>query len=117
VSKIRAPGSPQAGRIRFCAYEEMNAMMYGQGYSGYGVMGGWLEPLVMLVFGVVLLAAVVMLVVWAVRGSSGRDRPAAPGPPPASAGHEEALGIAKKRLASGEITTEQYEEIVRALGT
>jgi uncharacterized membrane protein len=88
-------------------------MMYGQGYSGYGLMGGWLAPMVMLFFGLLLLAAAVLLVIWAVR-STGRSHPVG-SPTPPSSSHEEAVGIAKKRLASGEITREQYEEIVRTL--
>jgi uncharacterized membrane protein len=31
-------------------------------------------------------------------------------------GHHEAVAIAKKRLASGEITPEQYDEIIGKLG-
>jgi len=89
-------------------------MMYGPGYSGYGFMGGWLGPLLMLLAGLLLLAAAVLLVVWAVRGL-GRRPSSGPDRTPASAGHEEAVAIAKKRLAAGEIATEQYEEILRTL--
>lgn len=87
-------------------------MMYGQGY-GYGTygnmmggFGGWLFAL----FGLVMLAGIVLLVVWAVRsmGGSGRQHPTAP---PA----DEACTIAKVRYAKGEITKEQYEEICKAL--
>ena len=89
-------------------------MMYGPGYSGYGFMGGWLGPLAMLLFGLLLLTGAVLLVIWAVRGM-GRGPSAGADQPRVSAGHEEAVAIAKKRLAAGEITKDQYEEILRAL--
>ena len=88
-------------------------MMYGPGY-GYGCygnmmggFGGWL----FLLFGLLVLAGIVLLVVWAVRsmGGSGQHHPAAP---PV----DDACAIARARLAKGEITKEQYEEICRALG-
>jgi uncharacterized membrane protein len=36
--------------------------------------------------------------------------------PPAATPHDEAVAIARKRFASGEITKEQFDEIVKALG-
>jgi uncharacterized membrane protein len=33
-----------------------------------------------------------------------------------TSGHEEAIAIAKRRFANGEITKDQYEEIVQTLG-
>jgi len=47
--------------------------------------------------------------------SSGHGHPAAPGGPVAMPGHDEAIAIAKRRLAGGEITKDQYDEIMRAL--
>jgi len=91
--------------------------MMGRGYNyGYGMNGGWLGGIFMLLFGAVIVVGIVLLVIWAVRSSS---RHRAAGPPPAhpgEAGHHEAIAIAKRRLASGEITKEQYDEIMRALG-
>ena len=87
-------------------------MMYGQGYGygGYGNMmgglGGWLFGL----FGLVILAGIVLLVVWAVRsmGGSGHHHPVSP--------HgEDACAIAKLRYAKGEITKDQYDEICKTL--
>ena len=91
-------------------------MMYGYGQNlGYGNMlgGGWLGLLLMFLFGALCIAGIVLLVIWFVRSSGGH---AGATPPTGPAGHDEAIAIAKRRLASGEITKEQYEEIMRALG-
>ncbi|MDZ4178243.1 MAG: SHOCT domain-containing protein [Coriobacteriia bacterium] len=94
--------------------------MMGRGY-GYGdsMMGGygWFETLIMFFFGALVIAGIVLLVIWAVRAST--HHPSASGgasPPPGAAGHDEAVAIAKRRLASGEINKDQYDEIMRALG-
>ncbi len=86
-------------------------MMY-RGF-GYGYGGGGLG---MLLFGVLVFIAVVLLVVWLVRMASGHHAPGGAVPPSQPAGHDEAVAIAKRRLASGEITAEQYGEIIRTLG-
>lgn len=109
-------------------------MGYGDGYGsggyggGYGNMmsnGGWFVGLMMLFLGAVFIALVVLLVVWAVRAAHGQGRqhhsavpPVTLGPTHASAtaAHDEAVAIARRRLASGEITPEQYAEIIRHLG-
>jgi uncharacterized membrane protein len=99
-------------------------MGYGRelGY-GYGnMMGG--SPFVgflMFVFGALVIAGIVLLVVWAVRAASGHPPSpnsglAGQSTPPGAVGHDEAVAIAKRRLASGEITPEQYSEIMRTLG-
>jgi len=97
-------------------------MMGGPGYgygSGYGMMGGgWFGGLLMVFFGLLVLVGLVLLVVWAVRAASGHGHTMSGGPGMSGrVGHDEALAIAKKRLASGEITAEQYAEIVRTLGS
>jgi uncharacterized membrane protein len=74
--------------------------------------GGLLMPL----FGLLCIIGVVLLVVWAVRTSSGH-RGMTGMTPPQAPGHDEAVAIAKRRLASGEITAEQYGEIMRTLGS
>jgi putative membrane protein len=91
--------------------------MMGRGY-GYDMMGGygWFGGLIMLLFGVLVIAGIVLLVVWALRTSGERAGGFAPMPPSGMAGQDEAVTIAKRRLASGEITKEQYDEIMRALG-
>ncbi len=97
-------------------------MMGGPGYgfsSGYGMAGGgWLGGLLMMFFGLLILIGLVLLVVWAVRAASGHGHSASGGPGTSGpVGHDEAIAIAKRRLANGEITAEQYAEIVRALGS
>lgn len=98
---------------------------YGRGLDyGYDMMGGGLGLIAMLLFVLLTLAGIVLLVVWALRSMTGSTHsttgptpPSTTGPtPPVSTGHDEAIAIAKKRLASGEITAEQYEEIMRTLG-
>ena len=91
------------------------------GYYGYGNAGGggaWFGMLMMLFFGLLVLIGIVLLVVWAVRSSSGHGHVGGMGHmgPPAAPGHDEAVAIARRRLASGEITKEQFDEIMGALG-
>ena len=86
----------------------------GLGY-GYDMMDGAWGSVLALLFGLLVIAGIVLLVLWAVRASSGQGSAGSVTPPPASPGHDEALAIARKRLASGEITCEQYEEIARTL--
>ena len=86
-------------------------MMFGQcpwcgGNVGYG-MSFWSIGLI-LIFGLLFLAGVVLLIVWAARHSSG---PSAGQVQEADA----ALETARRRLASGEISKEQYEEILQTL--
>jgi putative membrane protein len=93
---------------------------YGRGYGGgyNSVMGGsWFGGMLFLLFGVLILVGIVLLVIWAVRASGG-GHGAVGGvtPPPGAAGHDEAVAIAKRRLASGEIDKAQYEELMRTLG-
>jgi len=68
-----------------------------------------------LLFGALIIAGVVLLVLWAVRSSSGHSAGSGPTPPQAS-GHDEAVAVARRRLASGEITKEEYDQIMGALG-
>lgn len=94
-------------------------MGYGRGLGlGYDMMGGtWLGGLVMVFFGLLLVAGLVLLVVWAVRAASG-GHASGTGPSGGSSagGQDEAIAVARRRLASGEITAEQFDEIKRALG-
>jgi putative membrane protein len=87
-------------------------MMYGYGNT---VGGGGFGMLLMLVFGALLIAGIVLVVVWLVRGPSGTGHPAGTMPPPSAPGHDEAVAIARRRFASGEITKEQYDELMRCL--
>jgi len=94
-------------------------MGYGRGIGlGYDMMGGgWLGGLVMLFFGLLVLAGLVLLVVWAVRATAGGHAPGSGASGGPDAGRDEAVAIARKRLASGEITAEQFDDIMRALGS
>ena len=69
-------------------------------WYGFGAMS-FLGPLMMLLF----WGGLIVLVVWAVRGFSGR-RPA---------GADSALDILRRRLAAGEISPEDYEQARKAL--
>lgn len=87
-------------------------MMYGYGYGpgadgvGFWMIGMWL-------FGLLLLVGIVLVVVWAVRRSSG---PHAMGPGThMSQGQDNAMMVARERLAKGEITPEEYDTIAKAL--
>jgi uncharacterized membrane protein len=97
-------------------------MMYGRGYGygGYGDMmggGGWIVGLLMMTFGLLVIATIVLLVVWAIRASSSHGHGSVTqSPSPAARGHDEAVAIAKKRLAGGEIGPDEYAEIMRQLG-
>jgi putative membrane protein len=80
----------------------------GYGYGGYGnMMGGWLFGL----FGLLVLAGIVLLVIWAVRASAGSGQHPHAAPP-----MDDACAVARRRYAKGEITKEQYEELCRVLG-
>lgn len=90
--------------------------MMGYGY-GYGpMMGGWGWGgwVLMAVFWALVIAGVVMLIVWLVRGPR-RHMMMGGGPMQAPGSHDEALAIARRRLAAGEITAEQFEQIRKTL--
>jgi len=104
-------------------------MMRGYGpYSGGGMMGGsgggWLLLALSVVFWVILVVGAVLLTVWAIRSMRlhGHERlheqasaQATAYAPSAAPMHDEAVAIARRRLASGEITAEQFEEIKKTL--
>ncbi len=95
---------------------------YGHGYgSGYGDMmgGSAFGGLAGHLFGALLIVGIVVLVIWAIRaaGQHGQSTTAVATPQLGMAGHDEAMAIARRRLASGEITPEQYTEIARTLGS
>jgi len=73
------------------------------GFDGYGMMGagGWLwGSLIMVLF----WGGLILLLVWAIRVFS-EPRPRSDKP----------LDILKRRLASGEVSQEEYEKTRRAL--
>jgi putative membrane protein len=81
----------------------------GPGMMGWGYGMGWLGP----VFMIIILVAVVLLIVFLVRGIS------------SSGGHgthnpvtgDSALDILKKRYARGEINKDEFEEKKKDLDT
>jgi putative membrane protein len=92
--------------------------MMGPGYGwGYDMMGGtgWLGGLLVLLFGALVIAGIVVIIIWAVR-SSGGNAPSGGSPRSGTtADQDEAISIARRRLASGDIDARQYDEIIRAL--
>jgi len=80
---------------------------HGFGWTdGFG--GTWMMG-IGLVFWMLIVAGVVALVVWAVRNSSQRGLGTSPHGP-------DALEIARRRYASGEISKEQFEQLKKDLG-
>ncbi len=77
----------------------------------YGWMGpyGWISMIIGLVFTVVILGGLVWLVVWAVRRSGTGGFPS--GTPSGMSAKE----IAQQRYARGEITREQYQQLIEDL--
>lgn len=95
------------------------------GYGGYGhehMMGGFgiLGALLMLALWAAVIAGIVLLVMWAVRAGRHPHGAQAGSVPPVALpgqipGADEATTIARRRLATGEITPDEYERIVTAL--
>jgi uncharacterized membrane protein len=109
--------------------EGVEPIMMRYGYGGFG-MGGGLGLVLMLAFWVVFAAVVVGLIVWSMRGSHQHPRhdylpgqtgqppaspPAASVPPAAGPAHDEAVAIARRRFAAGELSKEQFDEIMKTL--
>ncbi len=83
-------------------------MMGGAAMMGPGMMGWAANPwwgILGMVFGLAVLAGLVLLVVWTVRQFIPAGGPAG----------SRALEILKERYAKGEITREQYEQMRRDL--
>lgn len=93
-------------------------MMYQSGTGFCPYCGSWLggsgtSGLLLLLFGALVVAGIVLLVVWAARAGTRHQTvaPTAGVPRP-----DDAVRVARERFAKGEITQEEYENIVRALG-
>ena len=82
-------------------------MGQGFGYGGFGMLGG--GSLMM----ILLIAAVGFLVYLALKKQSPGNQQASY--PVQHSVQSEALSIAKSRLASGEITVEEFEQIKKNL--
>ncbi len=84
-------------------------MMYGfHGFSWLGMILGW-------VFTAAVLVGLVLLIVWAVRhiGKGSNNNP----PQISAAQGPSAKDIAQVRYAKGEITREEYQQILTDLGS
>ena len=81
--------------------------MMGYEYGGMGLLGG----LIGLIVSIAVLVGIVLLSVWAVRSlSGGAPRWNQP------AGNQSPSDILKVRYARGEITREQYQQMMKDLG-
>ncbi len=76
-------------------------------WGNWGAWGGWgLAGLILsAAMSIGLIVLLILAVRWAVRQLA----------PQSSAGND-ALGIARRRLAAGEITVQEFEEIQKRLG-
>ncbi len=82
--------------------------MMGYGYGGFG----WIGMILGLVITIAVIVGVILLVVWAVRRMNGNSaQPGAMNLPGSSAKE-----IAQARYAKGEITSEQYHQILSDIG-
>ncbi|MCL4078622.1 hypothetical protein MX659_03275 [Coriobacteriia bacterium Es71-Z0120] len=105
----------------------MHAFPYRGAPLGRGLIDGPMHdglffPFAGWLVGFLVTAAIVALVVWLIvrasrhgAGSAHAVMPA--GAPPAPSPADDALRIARERLARGEIDVEQYRSIVQALTT
>lgn len=83
-------------------------MHWGNGFSS---PFGWIMMIIGMLFWIAILALIVVGIVYLVRYMG------AAGSPPRGQIGENALDVAKRRYASGEITKEQYEELKKDLAS
>lgn len=86
--------------------------MMQNGMMQDGMMGGmWLGPILGLVVSLLLIAALVLLVIWLYQQvrDGGRSRHSS------ERGEPEALDVARRRYARGELTAEEFERLRRDL--
>lgn len=83
-------------------------MMGGYGYNGMG----WIGMILGLVITIAVIIGLVLLVVWAVRRMNGNTAQTSS---QTTAGSS-AKDIAQARYAKGEITREEYQQILTDLG-
>ena len=77
-------------------------MMHGFGFGGMGLFGGWIG----LIINLAIIIGIVVLVVWAVkRFTSG----------PVSSSGQTPREIVQSRYARGEITRDQYQQMLQDL--
>ncbi len=85
-------------------------MMGGFGMGDFGTLG-WLGMILNWVIGIGLIVGVVLLVVWLVKRTDTNGQAAKTAPTTASSRE-----IAQIRYARGEITREQYQQMLADLG-
>lgn len=106
------------------------------GWDMMGIGGGWISMLLTALFFAMIVAGLVVMAVWAIRAATGHGGHRATMAGGHGGGHrdearsgdsvldltgprsgraDEAMDIARRRYASGEITREQYEEILSRL--
>lgn len=94
-------------------------MMYGRGLGFGNMMGGlgWAGALAIGMFTLIFITGVILLIIWATRAASGsrHDDYSGQVSRPETTGYDEAVAIARRRLAAGEISGEQYQEIISTL--
>lgn len=87
-------------------------MMWGNGFNGYNMVWGWLV-------GLLVLVAIILLVVWAVRTlAGGTDRSSRRGDARIASGNGEpsqARQILSDRFAKGELNATEYRERLEVL--
>ena len=81
------------------------------GFSNFGAWG-WVAMILQTVFWLGLIAGIVLLIVWAVRRNS---RALASASSDAVSGRPSAKDILQARYARGEITREQYQQMLSDL--
>jgi putative membrane protein len=78
-------------------------MMGMHGFGGMGLFGGWIG----LILNLAIIIGIVLLIVWAVRRFTAGS---------ASSGGQTPREIVQARYARGEITRDQYQQILNDLG-
>jgi putative membrane protein len=78
-------------------------MMHGFGFGGMDLLGGWIG----LILNLAILVGIVILVVWAVKHFTSGSM---------SSGGQTPREIVQARYARGEITRDQYQQMLQDLG-
>ena len=83
--------------------------MHGWGFYGMGGFN-WIWVIVNLAIIVAVIVAIVLFVIWLVRRLTASNHTT--GPAYSRAAVEDAKSIAKRRYAQGEISREEYQQII-----
>lgn len=91
----------------------MGGWGWHRGFGGLGILAGF----AMLIFWAVIIGLLVWLVVKLIRSSSSRPAQSVQLPPsPAVPQPDLVLETLRRRLAAGEITSQEYDELRQKLG-